>query len=482
MHALETTDLIKDRCYIGGEWVKGDRRMPVYNPATDKVIAHVPLLGAKEAATAIAAAHAAGAAWRALTGKERSSHLRRWHDLVLDNIDALARIVTEEMGKPLSEARGEILYGASYIEWFAEEAKRAYGDVIPGHQSDKRIVVIKQPVGVVAAITPWNFPHAMLARKIAPALAAGCSIVAKPAESTPLSALALVDLAERAGIPRGVINIVTGDPVAIGREFTSNPLVRKLSFTGSTGVGRMLLRQCAESVKRVSMELGGNAPFIVFDDADLDAAVEGALTSKYRNAGQTCVCSNRFYIQDGIYEAFLEKLTQRVATWKVGNGLDDDVQQGPLINELAVRKVETLIGDAVEKGAKIVSGGTRHALGGTYFMPTVLRDVTPAMRIASEEIFGPVASVFRFTDEADVIAQANDSEYGLAAYFYSNNIKRAWRVAEAIEAGMVGVNTGAISTEVAPFGGIKQSGSGREGSHYGLDDYLELKYICFGDI
>lgn len=482
MQVFEYTDLVRNRCYVGGEWIGGDQQMAVYNPATNKVLAHVPKLGAKETAAAIEAASAAGVGWRALTGKERSVMLRRWHDLVLANIDTLARIVTEEMGKPFSEARGEILYGASYIEWFAEEAKRVYGDVIPGHQSDKRLMVIKQAVGVVGAITPWNFPSAMLTRKIAPALAAGCTIVAKPAESTPLSALALAFLAEKAGIPKGVINIVTGDPVGIGKELTNNALVRKLSFTGSTAVGRMLLRQSADTVKRVSMELGGNAPFIVFDDADLDSAVEGALSSKYRNAGQTCVCTNRFYIQDGVYEQFLEKLKARVETLKVGDGFEEGVQQGPLINEMAVRKVETLIGDALEKGARVVSGGQRHALGGTFYTPTLLRDVTPAMRIATEEIFGPVAAVFRFSSEAEVIAQANDSEYGLASYFFTKDVGRAWRVAEAIEAGMVGINTGLISTEVAPFGGIKQSGSGREGSRHGIDDYLEMKYICFGDI
>ncbi|WP_338759708.1 NAD-dependent succinate-semialdehyde dehydrogenase [Massilia sp. METH4] len=482
MQVLEYSDLVRNRCYIGGEWVSGDQQMAVYNPATNKILAHVPKLGAKETTAAINAANAAGIGWRALTGKERSVVLRRWHDLIMANIDTLARIVTEEMGKPFSEAKGEILYGAGYIEWFAEEAKRVYGDVIPGHQSDKRLIVIKQPVGVVGAITPWNFPSAMLARKLAPALAAGCTIVAKPAESTPLSALALALLGEKAGIPKGVINIVTGDPIAIGKELTNNPLVRKLSFTGSTAVGRMLLRQSADTVKRVSMELGGNAPFIVFDDADLDSAVEGALNSKYRNAGQTCVCTNRFYIQDGIYEQFLGKLKAHVEAMKVGNGFDEGVQQGPLINEMAIRKVETLIRDAVEKGAQVVSGGQRHALGGTFYAPTLLRDVTPKMRIATEEIFGPVAAVFRFSSEAEVIHQANDSEYGLASYFYTKDVGRAWRVAEAIEAGMVGINTGLISTEVAPFGGIKQSGSGREGSRHGIDDYLELKYVCFGDI
>ncbi len=461
MSRLDDTELLRDRCYIDGDWVAGEQRFDVINPATGETIVAVPRLGAMETRRAIEAAHAAGPGWRALTAKQRAGFLHRWRELIVEHTEPLARLLTAEMGK---------------------EAKRIYGDVIPAHQSDKRLMVIKQPVGVVAAITPWNFPNAMLARKIAPALAAGCTVVAKPAEHTPLSALALAVLAEQAGFPKGVLNVITGDPVAIGGELTANPLVRKLTFTGSTAVGKLLLRQCADTVKRVSMELGGNAPFIVFDDADLDAAVEGAMVSKYRNSGQTCVCANRLYVQEGIYDAFVDKLRERVAALKVGNGLAEDVQQGPLIDDAAVRKVEAHIADAVGKGASLVLGGKRHALGGTFFEPTILRDVTPAMRMATEETFGPVAPLFRFRDEADVIAQANASEYGLAAYFYTRDVGRVWRVAEAIEAGMVGINTGLISTEVAPFGGVKQSGAGREGSHYGIDDYLELKYLCLGGI
>ncbi|MES2537498.1 MAG: NAD-dependent succinate-semialdehyde dehydrogenase [Pseudomonadota bacterium] len=475
-------DLLQSRCYIDGKWLDGAQRLDVTNPATGVVIGSVPMFGAAETRAAIDAAHTAGPGWRNRTAKERAGLLRRWFDLVSANAEVLATILTEEMGKPLAEARGEIAYGASYIEWFAEEARRVYGEVIPTPQSDKRFVMLKQPVGVVAAITPWNFPNAMLARKIAPALAAGCTVVAKPAEQTPLSALALVRLAELAGIPPGVINIVTGDAVAIGLELTGNPLVRKLTFTGSTEVGKLLIRQCADTVKRMSMELGGNAPFIVFDDADLDAAVEGALASKFRNAGQTCVCANRFYVQAGIYEAFTQKLTAAVRMLKVGNGMDAGVTQGPLIDVKALAKVEAHIADALEHGAAIMTGGTRHALGGSFFEPTVLRDVTPRMRVAREETFGPLAPLFRFTDEADVIAQANASDFGLAAYCYTRNIARVWRVAEAIEAGMVGINTGLISSEVAPFGGMKQSGFGREGSRYGIDDYLEIKYFCLGEV
>lgn len=482
MQTLEYKDLVKDSCYLNGEWVSGPERLVINNPATGEIIGSVPKLGAVETRDAIAAANLAGVAWRALTGKQRAIILRRWFDLVVQHTDVLAQILTEEMGKPLAEAKGEIAYGASYIEWFAEEAKRIYGDVIPTTQSDKRLIVIKQPVGVVAAITPWNFPCAMLARKLAPALAAGCTVVAKPAEQTPLSALALAVLAEKAGIPKGVINIITGDPVAIGGELTRNPLVKKITFTGSTEIGRLLLRQSADTIKRASMELGGNAPFIVFEDADLDAAVEGALASKYRNAGQTCVCTNRFYVHDLIYDAFVAKLRAKVETLRVGNGLNHDVQQGPLIDEAAVNKVEAHIGDAVAKGATIVLGGKRHALGGTFFQPTILSNVTPAMRIATEETFGPVAPIFRFDSEADVISQANASEYGLASYFYTRDNGRAWRVAEAIDAGMVGINTGIISSEVAPFGGIKQSGYGREGSKYGINDYLEIKYLCIAGI
>ncbi|MDC7713659.1 NAD-dependent succinate-semialdehyde dehydrogenase [Vogesella sp. LYT5W] len=482
MKLLNETELLLERCYIDGQWVDAPARLAVHNPATGEQIATVPRLGAEETRQAIAAAERAGVAWRALTGKERAGYLRRWFDLVMAHIDPLANLLTAEMGKPLSEARGEIAYGASYIEWFAEEAKRIYGDVIPATQGDKRLLTIKQPVGVVAAITPWNFPNAMLARKIAPALAAGCTVVAKPAEQTPLSALALARLAAEAGIPPGVINIVTGDPVAIGGELTGNPLVRKLTFTGSTGVGKLLLRQCADTVKKVSMELGGNAPFIVFDDADIDAAVEGAMVSKYRNTGQTCVCANRLYVQDGVYDAFVAKLSQQVAALQVGNGMQPGVTQGPLIDVKALAKVEAHIADALAQGAKVVTGGKPHALGGTFFEPTILRDVTAGMKVAQEETFGPVAPVFRFRDEQDVVVQANASEFGLAAYFYSRDIGRIWRVAEAIEAGMIGVNTGLISTEVAPFGGIKQSGCGREGSRYGIEDYLEIKYLCLGGI
>ncbi|PXX50519.1 NAD-dependent succinate-semialdehyde dehydrogenase [Aquitalea magnusonii] len=482
MDQLQETGLLVQRCYINGLWVDAAERLPVCNPATGEQIASVPRMGAAETRQAIAAAANAGPGWRALSGKQRAQYLRRWFDLVLQHEDALARILTAEMGKPLAEARGEIAYGASYIEWFAEEAKRMHGEVIPAPGPDRRLLTLKQPVGVVAAITPWNFPNAMLARKIAPALAAGCTVVAKPAELTPLSALALARLAELAGMPAGVINVLTGDPLAIGAELTGNPLVRKLTFTGSTEVGRLLLRQCADTVKKVSMELGGNAPFIVFDDADLDAAVEGAMLSKYRNAGQTCVCANRLYVQDGIYEAFVSRLRERVATLQVGNGMAAGVTMGPLIDHKALAKVEAHIADALAQGARVVLGGQRHPLGGSFFEPTILRDVTSAMRVAREETFGPLAPVFRFRDEQDVVAQANASEFGLAAYFFSRDHARIWRVAEALEVGMVGINTGLIASEAAPFGGIKQSGSGREGSRHGIDDYLEIKYLCMGGI
>lgn len=479
---LTHEELLATRCYIDGQWLAGAQHFDVINPATGAVVSRVPLLGAAETRLAIEAAHQAGVSWKALPAKERSRLLRRWFDLVLAHTEVLAHILTAEMGKPLAEARGEIAYGASYIEWFAEEAKRVYGDVIPSPQADKRFVVLKQPVGVVAAITPWNFPNAMLARKLAPALAAGCTVVAKPAEQTPLSALALARLAELAGIPRGVINIVTGDPKTIGGEMTRNPLVRKLTFTGSTGIGKLLIKQCADTVKRVSMELGGNAPFIVFDDADIDAAVRGAMDSKFRNAGQTCVCANRIYVQEGVYEAFADKLAAAVARLQVGNGMDPGVTQGPLIDARAVTKVQAHIADALAQGATLAAGGAPHALGGFFFQPTVLRDVTPAMLIAREETFGPVAPLLRFRDEADVIAQANASEAGLAAYFFTANIARVWRVAEALETGMVGINTGLMSSEAVPFGGIKQSGYGREGSDYGMDDYLDVKYFCLGDL
>jgi succinate-semialdehyde dehydrogenase/glutarate-semialdehyde dehydrogenase len=439
-------------------------------------------MAAPETRRAIEAANRSWPAWRAKTAKQRSTILRAWHDLMLANADDLALILTTEQGKPLAEAKGEILYAASFLEWFAEEAKRVYGDTIPTPASDKRIVVTKEPIGVCAAITPWNFPAAMITRKVGPALAAGCPIIVKPAEATPLSALALAVLAERAGVPPGVFSVVTGDPKAIGAEMTSNPIVRKLSFTGSTAVGRLLMAQCAPTIKKVSLELGGNAPFIVFEDADLDAAVAGAIASKYRNSGQTCVCTNRFYVHDKVYDAFAAKLRDAVEQLKVGCGTDEGVTQGPLINEAAVLKVESHIEDALAKGARIVTGGKRHALGHGFFEPTVLADVTPAMKVARDETFGPLAPLFRFSSDEEVIRLANDTEFGLASYFYSRDIGRVWRVAEALEYGMVGINTGLISNEVAPFGGVKQSGLGREGSHYGIDDYVVIKYLCIGGV
>ncbi|MCP2088410.1 UNVERIFIED_ORG: succinate-semialdehyde dehydrogenase/glutarate-semialdehyde dehydrogenase [Paraburkholderia sediminicola] len=439
-------------------------------------------MGTTETRRAIDTANAAWPAWRATTAKQRATILRKWHDLMLENADDLATILTTEQGKPLAEAKGEILYAASFLEWFAEEGKRVNGDTIPTPANDKRIVVTKEPIGVCAAITPWNFPAAMITRKVGPALAAGCPIIVKPAEATPLSALALAVLAERAGVPRGVFNVVTGEPKAIGAEMTGNPIVRKLSFTGSTPVGRLLMAQCAPTVKKVSLELGGNAPFIVFEDADLDAAVAGAIASKYRNSGQTCVCTNRFYVHDKVYDAFAEKLRVAVEQLKVGRGTEDGVTQGPLINEAAVLKVESHIEDALAKGARIVTGGKRHALGHGFFEPTVLADVTPAMKVARDETFGPLAPLFRFSSDEEVIRLANDTEFGLASYFYSRDIGRVWRVAEALEYGMVGINTGLISNEVAPFGGVKQSGLGREGSHYGIDDYVVIKYMCVGGI
>jgi succinate-semialdehyde dehydrogenase/glutarate-semialdehyde dehydrogenase len=439
-------------------------------------------MAAPETRRAIEAANRSWPAWRAKTAKQRSTILRAWHDLMLANADDLALILTTEQGKPLAEAKGEILYAASFLEWFAEEAKRVYGDTIPTPASDKRIVVTKEPIGVCAAITPWNFPAAMITRKVGPALAAGCPIIVKPAEATPLSALALAVLAERAGVPPGVFSVVTGDPKAIGAEMTSNPIVRKLSFTGSTAVGRLLMAQCAPTIKKVSLELGGNAPFIVFEDADLDAAVAGAIASKYRNSGQTCVCTNRFYVHDKVYDAFAAKLRDAVEQLKVGRGTDEGVTQGPLINEAAVLKVESHIEDALAKGARIVTGGKRHALGHGFFEPTVLADVTPAMKVARDETFGPLAPLFRFSSDEEVIRLANDTEFGLASYFYSRDIGRVWRVAEALEYGMVGINTGLISNEVAPFGGVKQSGLGREGSHYGIDDYVVIKYLCIGGV
>lgn len=446
------------------------------------MIATVPRMGAAETRRAIDSANAAWPAWRASTAKQRAVILRKWHDLMLENADDLALILTTEQGKPLAEAKGEIQYAASFLEWFAEEGKRVNGDTIPTPASDKRIVVTKEPVGVCAAITPWNFPAAMITRKVGPALAAGCPIIVKPAEATPLSALALAVLAERAGVPRGVFNVVTGEPKAIGAEMTGNPVVRKLSFTGSTPVGRLLMAQCAPTVKKVSLELGGNAPFIVFDDADLDAAVAGAIASKYRNSGQTCVCTNRFYVHDKVYDAFADKLRAAVQQLQVGRGTEAGVTQGPLINEAAVLKVESHIEDALAKGARVLTGGKRHALGHGFFEPTVLADVTPDMKVARDETFGPLAPLFRFSSDDEVIRLANDTEFGLASYFYSRDIGRVWRVAEALEYGMVGINTGLISNEVAPFGGVKQSGLGREGSHYGIDDYVVVKYMCVGGV
>lgn len=484
---LSDNRLLKTDSYINAAWVTSDSkdRFDVLNPANGSVIASVADMGADETRSAINAAHDAFPAWRALTAKERANILRAWFNLILENQEDLAQLMTAEQGKPLAESRGEILYGASFIEWFAEEAKRIYGDVIPAHGTDKRITVLKQPIGVVAAITPWNFPNAMITRKVGPALAAGCTVVVKPGEDTPLSALALAELAERAGIPKGVFNIVTGSKAqasAIGGELTSNPIVKKLSFTGSTPVGKLLMKQCADQVKKVSLELGGNAPFIVFDDADLDAAIAGALASKYRNAGQTCVCANRLYVQAGIYDEFAKRLAHAVTQMKVGDGTQDGVTQGPLINEAAITKVESLVMDAKDKGATVVCGGKRHSKGSTFFEPTILTGVTSDMRIAHEEIFGPVAPLYKFETEDEVIKAANDTPYGLAAYFYARDIGRVWRVSEALEYGIVGINEGIISTEAAPFGGVKESGIGREGSKYGLDDYVELKYLCLGGI
>lgn len=473
-------NIIMEQCLINGQWCGADngRQLAVSNPANGEPLANVPWMGADETRRAIDAADAALPAWSALPAGIRSARLRAWHDLILQNRQALADLLTREQGKPLKEAEGEIAYAASYVEWFAEEAKRAYGDVIPAPTADKRIVVLKQPVGVVAAITPWNFPSAMVTRKVAPALAAGCTIVVKPASQTPLSAMALAALAVEAGIPQGVINVVTGSAAAIGSVLTGDPRVRKLSFTGSTEVGRELLRDSAATVKKVSMELGGNAPFIVFDDADVDAAVEGAIAAKFRNNGQTCVCANRLYAQAGIYDAFVTKLTERVGQLKVGDGREAGTDLGPLIDEAAIAKVQQHIAEAVSLGASLRTGGRRSSLGGTFFEPTVLAEVTQTMQVCQEETFGPLAAVISFSTEAEVVGMANDSEFGLASYFYSRDLSRVWRVAEAIQSGMVGVNTGLISSEVAPFGGIKQSGFGREGSRYGLDDYMQTKYIC----
>lgn len=479
---LKDPRLLRQQAYLDGNWVAADsgQTLTVTNPASGEIIGSVPKLGAVETRRAIQAAERALPGWRALTAKERAQRLRRWFELMLENQDDLALLMTWEQGKPLSESRGEIAYAASFLEWFAEEAKRVYGDVIPGHQPDKRLLVIKQPIGVTAAITPWNFPSAMITRKAGPALAAGCTMVLKPASQTPYSALALAELAERAGIPPGVLSVVTGSAGEVGSELTSNPLVRKLSFTGSTEIGRQLMAECAQDIKKVSLELGGNAPFIVFDDADVEAAVEGALISKFRNNGQTCVCANRLYVQAGVYDSFVARLAQAVGSLVLGDGTQVGVTTGPLIDSRAVAKVSEHIADALSKGARLVSGGKTHALGGTFFQPTVLADVPATAQVAREETFGPLAPVFRFTSEDEVIERANDTEYGLAAYFYARDLSRVFRVAEALEYGIVGINTGIISTEVAPFGGIKASGVGREGSKYGIDDYLEIKYLCMG--
>jgi len=482
--SLKDPSLFRDRAYVNGAWVEADGkgRIDVDNPADGMVIGSVPKMGAAETRRAIEAAEAALPAWRALAAKERARILRKWFDLMVANADDLAAILTAEQGKPLAEAKGEILYGASFIEWFAEEGKRIYGDVIPAATTDRRILVIKQPIGVFGAITPWNFPNAMITRKLGPGLAAGCTGVLKPASQTPFSALALAELAERAGIPKGVLNIVTGDARSIGTELCTNPTVRKITFTGSTEIGRVLMRQSADTIKKLSLELGGNAPFIVFDDADLDAAAEGALASKYRNAGQTCVCANRIYVQEKVYDAFAAKIAEKIRGLKVGKGTEPGVTIGPLIDDNGLAKVEDHVADAVAKGAKVVVGGKRHALGGRFYEPTLLTEMKPDMKVACEETFGPVAPLFRFKDDQDAIAMANDTEFGLCAYFYSRDVARIFRAAESLEAGIVGVNVGIISTEVAPFGGVKQSGLGREGSKYGLEEFLEIKYIALGGV
>jgi len=479
---LKDATLFRQQCYLDGAWVNAQsgKTLSIRNPATGEVLGTVPSMSAAETRRAIEAANAAWSGWRAKTGKERANILRKWFDLMMANQDDLAMILTAEQGKPLAEAKGEIAYGASFIEWFAEEAKRVYGDTIPGHQADKRIVVLKEPIGVCAAITPWNFPNAMITRKAGPALATGCTMVLKPASQTPFSALAIAELAERAGVPKGVFSVVTGAATEVGGEMTGNPLVRKLTFTGSTQIGKVLMEQCAQTVKKTSMELGGNAPFIVFDDADLDAAADGAIASKYRNNGQTCVCANRILVQDKVYDAFAEKLAQRVKQLRVGNGMEPGVTTGPLIDTAAVAKVEEHIADAVAKGGKVVLGGKRHALGGLFFEPTVIANVTPEMKVAREETFGPVAPLFRFKDEVEAVRMANATEFGLAAYFYACDLGRVWRVSEGLEYGIIGTNTGIISTEVAPFGGVKESGIGREGSKYGIEEFLEIKYVCMG--
>ncbi len=481
---LKDPKLFRQQCYIDGKWVDADNRatISVNNPADNSILGTVPKMGATETRRAIEAADRALPAWRAKTAKERANILRKWFNLMMENQEDLAQLMTAEQGKPLTESRGEIAYSGSFIEWFAEEGKRIYGDTIPSHGVDKRIVVLKQPIGVTVAITPWNFPSAMLTRKAGPALAAGCTMVLKPASQTPYSALALCELAERAGVPKGVLSCVTGSATEIGAEMTSNPIVRKLSFTGSTEIGKVLMAQCAGTVKKLSLELGGNAPFIVFDDADLDMAVKGAIASKYRNAGQTCVCANRILVQDGVYDAFARKLADAVGAMKVGPGAETGTVIGPLIDMKAVEKVEDHIGDAVKKGAKVVVGGKRHKLGGSFFEPTVLTEVNTQMKVTREETFGPVAPLFRFSTDQQAIEMANDTVYGLAAYFYSRDIGRIWRAAEALEYGIVGINEGIISTEIAPFGGVKESGIGREGSKYGIEEYLEVKYLCMGGI
>ena len=481
---LDDAKLFRQQAYLDGQWLDADGKgtIQVTNPADDGPIGTVPDMGADETRRAIAAADKAWPAWRGKTAKERANILRKWYELIVAAQSDLAHLMTTEQGKPLAESMGEVLYGASFVEWFAEEAKRVYGDTIPPHQSDKRIVVAKQPIGVTAAITPWNFPIAMITRKCAPALAAGCPVVIKPAEQTPFSALALAELAERAGMPPGVLNVVTGDAEAIGGELTANATVRKLSFTGSTAVGKLLMKQCSDTVKKVSLELGGNAPFIVFDDADLDAAVEGAIGSKFRNTGQTCVCANRILVHDAVYDEFAKRIADKVGQMKVGQGFDEGVNVGPLIDEQGLAKVEEHVQDATSKGAKAIVGGARHQLGGTFYQPTVLTDVTTDMKVTREETFGPVAPLFRFSSEDEAVRMANDTEFGLAAYFYSRDLGRCWRVGEALEYGIVGINTGIISTEVAPFGGVKESGIGREGSKYGIEDFLEIKYMCMGGV
>ena len=481
---LQDPKLFRQQCYVDGHWLdaRSGRAIDVVNPADGQTIGTVPAFSGAETRAAIEAANRAFPAWRAKTAKERAVILRKWYDLMMANQEDLAIIMTAEQGKPMAESRGEIAYGGSFIEWFAEEGKRAYGDVIPQPLSDRRIVVTKEPIGVVGMITPWNFPNAMITRKAGPALAAGCTVIARPATATPFSALALCELGERAGIPPGVFNVITGPSGEVGGEITANPIVRKLSFTGSTEVGKILLQQCAHTVKRVSMELGGNAPFIVFDDADMDSAISGAIASKYRNTGQTCVCANRFLVQGGVYDSFAEKLAEASSKLVVGPGLEGETQQGPLIDAAAVAKVEEHIQDAVDKGATVIQGGKRHPLGGNFFEPTVIANVNTQMKVAREETFGPLAPLFRFETDDEAVQLANDTEFGLAAYFYSRDIGRIWRVAEQLEYGIVGINTGIISTEVAPFGGMKESGIGREGSHYGLDEFMEVKYMCMGDI